>query len=46
MELLIDKVNSDRKEILKNLMTLHLHDLSEFIDKFEFEQWSFRIRCT
>jgi predicted acetyltransferase len=32
MELLIDKVNSDRKEILKNLMTLYLHDLSEFID--------------
>jgi predicted acetyltransferase len=29
--MLIDKVNSDRKEVLKNLMTLYLHDLSEFI---------------
>ncbi|MDQ0897396.1 GNAT family N-acetyltransferase [Paenibacillus sp. V4I7] len=32
MELLIDKVDSDRKEILRNLMTLFLHDLSEFIE--------------
>jgi predicted acetyltransferase len=31
MELLIDKVNADRKEVLRNLMTLYLHDLSEFI---------------
>jgi predicted acetyltransferase len=46
MELFIDKVNLDRKEILRNLMTLFLHDLSEFIDNinlnsdnglFEFE---------
>jgi predicted acetyltransferase len=32
MEILIDKVNSDKKEVLINLMTLYLHDLSEFIE--------------
>ncbi|WP_136605286.1 GNAT family N-acetyltransferase [Paenibacillus dokdonensis] len=35
MELLIEKVDPDKKEILRNLMTLHLHDLSEFINNIE-----------
>ncbi|WP_223587538.1 GNAT family N-acetyltransferase [Neobacillus bataviensis] len=30
MKLLIERVDSDRKEVLKNLLTLFLHDLSEF----------------
>jgi len=33
--LLIEKVNASRKEVLKNLMTLFLHDLSEFNEKLE-----------
>ncbi|GIO56952.1 GNAT family N-acetyltransferase [Paenibacillus cineris] len=48
----IEKVNAGRKEVLKNLMTLFLHDLSEFNEKldlntenglFEFEvfEWFF-----
>ncbi|WP_152399152.1 GNAT family N-acetyltransferase [Paenibacillus cellulositrophicus] len=31
----IEKVNADRKEVLKNLMTLYLHDLSEFIENID-----------
>lgn len=35
MELLIEKVGSERKEVLKNLITLFLHDLSEFNSKID-----------
>ncbi|WP_179231994.1 hypothetical protein [Paenibacillus sp. SSG-1] len=33
--LLIEKAHFSRKEVLKNLMTLFLHDLSEFNEKLE-----------
>lgn len=33
--LFIEKVDATRKEVLKNLMTLFLHDLSEFNEKLE-----------
>lgn len=35
MDLLIDKVNADSKEILKNLISLYLYDLSEFVGNID-----------
>lgn len=35
MDLHIEKASADRKEVLKNLMSLYLHDLSEFVGNID-----------